>query len=535
VERILRYTWALAALGLASLLLFLVMRFGLGLYTPLSTGAGVAAGLLLAAWGLLDRDTTSSRAFQGGAGSSLLLLLAAALAAGGYHLARKHEQRWDLTRDGAFTLADSTRQIVTSLTDDVQVYAFFGAGSTGQSAFKERIRAMAALSDHLSVQWIDPLQEPLLAQRYTITTENGTVVFALGERTQRLEARFDEASIADALVRLTSGQDHQVCWAVGHDEVDPDDDTTGEGYGAAVVKFEGRNAKVVKLVVPTQGVPSLCEALVIARPRLDWAPYELEALAGYVSAGGRVLTLLDVGDDSPGLAEDLERYGLLVGRDVVWDPSPGAHLLDLDPSVLLLTEDSYNNHPITAPLHAIAALGISRSVQALRDAPAGKVTELIHSTDASWADTNLAVAPEYDAEADLRGPVPVAAAVVIKDPEALKVALPNPDATSAEDDVGRAVPANLSPKAGGRLVVFGDADFASNRYIATGNNQDLFLNSLAWLLEEDAQLAQRPDADEARLEVSPLDEALLWVVTVFLVPLGALLAAAVVLVRRRYL
>jgi len=35
-----------------------------------------------------------------------------------------------------------------------------------------------------------------------------------------------------------------------------------------------------------------------------------------------------------------------------------------------------------------------------------------------------------------------------------------------------------------RLVIIGDADFATNTHYYNGNNSDLFLNSVSWLTEE---------------------------------------------------
>ena len=96
------------------------------------------------------------------------------------------------------------------------------------------------------------------------------------------------------------------------------------------------------------------------------------------------------------------------------------------------------------------------------------------------------------------------------------------------------MPSDLAPTQGGRLVVFGDSDFASNVFVRLGNNRDLFLNTVAWLAEEENQLGERPEADDT-LEITTFGEAMLCIVSVVLVPGGALLLAIASWLRRRRL
>jgi ABC-type uncharacterized transport system involved in gliding motility auxiliary subunit len=98
------------------------------------------------------------------------------------------------------------------------------------------------------------------------------------------------------------------------------------------------------------------------------------------------------------------------------------------------------------------------------------------------------------------------------------------------------VPSSFTPKPGGRVVVIGDADFASNQLLALGNNQDLFLNTIAWLVDEDAQIGERADEDKAnRLVMTTIDWLELVLATVFLIPGASVATAIAVMVRRRFL
>ena len=55
--------------------------------------------------------------------------------------------------------------------------------------------------------------------------------------------------------------------------------------------------------------------------------------------------------------------------------------------------------------------------------------------------------------------------------------------------VGLAV---VAAGANGKLIAFGDADFASNAYIELGGNKDLIMNTISFLAEEKDLIAIRP-------------------------------------------
>jgi ABC-type uncharacterized transport system involved in gliding motility auxiliary subunit len=49
----------------------------------------------------------------------------------------------------------------------------------------------------------------------------------------------------------------------------------------------------------------------------------------------------------------------------------------------------------------------------------------------------------------------------------------------------------------GRLVVFGDSDFATNEFLDALHNRDLFLNSINWLAGEVESITVRPNVSRA--------------------------------------
>jgi ABC-type uncharacterized transport system involved in gliding motility auxiliary subunit len=554
MEKLQRYARTIGVLGLFALVIFGSLYFYFRELTPWVSGFGVAAGVLLAAYAALDRDslqdTVQSRSFIYGSGSGLMVILVGAIGLAAYSLAERHDERWDMTGRKRFSVSDQTLTTVAALDRDVEIVAFFGTDTAERRRFEDLVKGYTQANPRLKVRFVDPMFEPLVAQEFTVTTDYGTVVLVSGEDRQRLEARFDEEALTNALVRLASAKDHTLCWSTGHGEPDPDDDRTETGLGVIVLKLEDLNYTVRKLQIASEGVPRECEALVVVRPSADLLAPERESIAAYVAEGGRALFLLDptvVNEAPDALADDLRRYGLSLTRDVVLDADRNAQIRESDPSLLLIGGDGFGQHPITGPLKAVAILAITRSVSPVPEAEGLKTTVLLRASPMSWGEKNPTEMPLLPNEGEeVVGQVPIAVAVEVLDPGVLGVAKPRegeagPEGLSLDGapaldlDPAKGVPADFAPKAGGRVVVIGDTDFANNTMMVLGNNQDLFLNTVAWLVNEQAQLGERPEAEPDRLALSVLEERLLWLVSIFLVPGAAIALAAVVMLRRRYL
>lgn len=531
-----RWAWALGLAGLLALVGGLSTAWVLNSVEGRPTTMLIAAAVLLLAYALLDRDqvgsTLQSREFVYGSGSAILVLLMTAAMAGLYVLADRNDQTWDLTSSGTFTLSDHSRTVLASLDEPVTAYAFFRKGSRELRDFQVLIDQMGSVTDQMTVRWVDPLREPRLAEEFDVSSDTGTLILTTEDgRKQRLDSDLSESAVIKRLVLLASRVEHKICWSVGHGEPDPDDEFSDMGLGAAVVELEGMNYRVARQMIPTGGIESSCDALVVARPDSDWDPWEREALAAYLGAGGRVFAMLEP-TYVPELSAEMERYGIRLREDVVLDVNPQNQWMGIeDPSYVVLHGRNLLSHPITSSLAAAVVLPVARSVEALIEAEGVTAQEVMRTSVDAWGETDFSMGPESipspNPGAELVGEVPVMAVSVIDDPSVLRV-------VPADEDVGRAVPADWSPSSGGRLAVLGDADFASNGVLSRGDNLDLFLNTIAWLVEEEDQIGERPGGGDS-LDVTEVGSAILCLLSNVFVPGITMLFAAGILLRRRYL
>jgi len=106
--------------------------------------------------------------------------------------------------------------------------------------------------------------------------------------------------------------------------------------------------------------------------------------------------------------------------------------------------------------------------------------------------------------------------------------------------VGSDTPAGSAPAAEkkGRMIVFGDSDFASNLYLNLLGNKDLFMSSVGVLAEDEELVAVRRKG-LPRSSLSPISltarqgRAIFWIAVVVEPAAFAALGILVTFVRRR--
>ena len=161
---------------------------------------------------------------------------------------------------------------------------------------------------------------------------------------------------------------------------------------------------------------------------------------------------------------------------------------------------SFNDrHAITRTLDKQLVLPVIRTVSLIDEMPEGVSGEvLIRSTPDTWAESDLravvdGISINMDPGESL-GPNPVMVAVAARSRRAVAAGERMRDA---------------------RVVVLGDADISTNEAINHVSNQDLLLNSIAWLSENEELIAIRPTADEDQPLILSRDQQgiIAWIAT----------------------
>ncbi len=440
------------------------------------------------------------------------------------YLSYKHNKRFDTTAMGKYSLSEQTIKLIKSLPDELQIIMFDKPGTTERIQAEKLLPEYEYHSDKVSVQYIDPDQKPVIATEYGIQ-QYGTIVMEFNGRKQHVE-KITEEAFTNTIIKLTKGASKKIYFLTGHGEADIEEETK-MGYSLFGQALAGQNYETQKLLLMQEAkVPDDCTLLVVAGPKKDLMKEEKLAIENYITYGGKAFFLLDpvIGDTKAIMWDEfLARWGITVGNDIIIDTM--SQLFGGDYFVPVIS--NYGNHPITRDFKPASFFPLSRSVSPREDVPDNIAIYTLASTGHknSWAETRLGGPYEYTEGEDKLGPVSVAIAAEIK-PENKSV---GNEAAEAKEETDDATPE-------GRLVVFGDSDFANNGNLYFSGNRDLILNVISWLAEEEDLISIRPKSDIPRtISLTGRQMQVVFYLSVLLLPALGLLMGLNVWYRRRKL
>jgi ABC-type uncharacterized transport system involved in gliding motility auxiliary subunit len=450
-------------------------------------------------------------------GQALRVLLALPALVGilllGQAILDRRAWRLDLTPEQRYTLSEHAKRVLGELQGDVRILAFLRSQDARNPMIRDLLRQVRAYAPRVRIDEVDVNRSPALAREHGVDSYGALVVESDGRR--RVFSNPREEILIAAVLQVTRQQRHTVGWVTGHGEGDlaSNDRTTGYALGRAFL--EQQYYEVVPVSLLADEVPVGIDVLLVAGPKKDFLPEELAAFDRYLQRPGNALVLLDPGR-APGLAKLLgERYGLAMPEDVVIDP--GARLYGGEYVTMQVRVDR-RTHPIAAGVEAPPLFSLTRSIRLPPDGTPGVAATTIVSTGKdSWATPDTAAVRGGDmpfvAGRDQRGPLVVGA-------ESTFVAAPDPQGSARQ----------------GRLVVYGNAEFANNFFIEFLGNKDLFVNSVAWLAHDPQAIASRPSRQVPGMNqfYVSADEGtrIFWLVAVVQPAVFALVGIVLVLRRR---
>ncbi len=329
-------------LGTALVFVALAIRFGYPAkeqWAYYLAWAGLVCVLLytLSQWREIASVFSRRQARYGTLAATSVLVVLGILIAINYIGARQNK-RWDLTAAKQFSLSDQTRTVLTKLDAPLQITVF--AQDLDFPRYRDKLKEYEYVSKNVTTEYVDPDKKPTIAKANQATA--GTLLFNYKGRTERATSD-NEQDITTAVIKVVSGQQRKVYFTQGHGEKDT---TSAErdGYNAIAGALGRENYTVEKVAIAQQGsVPDDATVLVVAGPRLDFFPPEVDAMKKYLEKGGKLLLELDPPDkaDSPpitnliALAHD---WGVEVGNNVVVDVSGMGRMIGTDASVMLNAE-----------------------------------------------------------------------------------------------------------------------------------------------------------------------------------------------------
>ncbi len=459
----------------------------------------------------------------------VIVLVIGILAIINYFFAKNH-YRMDFTESKLHSLSDQSVSVLKGLDDDVNIKLFFREGNYGRAGMEHLMEIYSYHSNHIKFEFIDPDKNPGLVKRYEIA-EDGTTIFESGDKESRITSTTEE-DITNAIIKISREGKKVIYLLEGHGEASLEE-TGDNGYSTAKSELEKLAYEVKKLALALEdNFPDDISLLIVPGPQKDLLPNELDTIRTYIQSGGRVFFMTDP-ETAPGLTPYLEEFGVKLESDLIVDTV--SRLLGGDYFMPVINE--YEYHRITDKFRYATFFPYARSVNPTEEKPEGITVESIaKSSQNSWSERQLDQQEvTFSEEDDVGGPISLAVVATIQPKETSQQTEPEEEAAEMETEE-QDTTEETTPKKEGRIAVFGDSDFVTNRYYYLSGNGNFFLNTVNWLTEEEDLIAIQPKTSSPRtIQLSPSQGRLIFFVSLIILPLAVLITGISIWVRRRSL
>jgi gliding motility-associatede transport system auxiliary component len=445
----------------------------------------------------------------------LLCLLAIVVA-----ISYQHNLRLDLTPAKAYTLSAHSQNIIDHITQPVKIVAFVRKEDPHNEFLSDLFWRIRLRQPKITTQIYDLNRNPGVARAYRADAY-GSVIVECGPRRKSFSNIREEVLMA-TILQVTRDYEKTVYLLTGHGEHDITDSDRNKGYTTLsnVLEQEFYHVKTLSLF-GDEPIPKDAAAIIVAGPRGNLRPEEAQKLDEYLRAGGSLLMMVDP-ENAQSTAAFLRRYRVDLQAAVVSEP---ANRLAASEMLTAKIPDRSKDSAVTLALDADPVFSLFGPVQALPgDTEDIDVIPLLMTSKSSWSiplrGGQVPDDLDFDAKrGDERGPFPAGLSVAVR--------LAGASHDEVQDEESRNA---------GRMIVYGDSDFANNFFIDLLGNRDLLVNSVNWLALEDTLIGVRPERKVGGKEqffVSSRQNYMVFLLGVVIEPAIFLLIGAAVFVRRR--
>ncbi len=495
----------LSLLALLTFIGFLLVRgltaAGLATVNPdivknglLFSGLSIILGLAVTA--ILDPEGTRrflvGRHAQYGSNSAITLLALVGILIFINALAYQNPKSWDLTEDRSNTLAPETIEILGSLPQPVVARAYYTARLSNDKTQKLFERFAQNAGENFSYEFIDPELNPISAQADGVERD-GTIILAMGAQQEQVTYA-TEQELDAALLRLINPETRVIYFLTGHGEhsiEEPSDTALTQVAGG----LQKKNYTVKTLNLQGEGkIPEDAKVIVLAGPQIPLVESEVQLLDAWLKSGGSLIVMYEplpltrFGDTPDPLVGLLANWGVILNNDFIIDPNVNP------PSFAVSDAAAYAQHAITEKLMGVNSIfPTARSLTVGGGSDDVRATPLVVTGSNAWGETDFASIDqnqvEYVEGQDHPGPLTL-------------------------------VVASENATTGGRLIVFGDSEFAADVFYSRGN-ADIFINAVDWAAEQENLINLTPKPTMPRSFKAPGTLSLIGIVltSLCLIPL----------------
>lgn len=425
-------------------------------------------------------------------------------------LSQKHLVEYDWTSNGRHTLSEASRDLLAQMPDPIEITSYARENSLLRDAVKKFVGKYQRHKEDIVLRFVNPDAVPDEVRNLGISVD-GEIIIRYQDRSEHVTSD-QEQVFTNALQRLARNQERWVAFVEGHGERSALREANHDlSEWVKQLLNKGFRTQPINLS-ENQSIPDNTSILVIAGPRIDYLPGELEVINNYINAGGNLLWLHDPGPmyKLEPLAEQLSIQffpGIIIDYNA-------AQLTGInDPTITLVTNNSSVAHPVTEDFEFMALFPMAGAIKILESD--GWINKpILNTSDVTWNETgNLQDRVEYNEDKDTLGPLILGSSLE------REIQMKEGDETVTKQQ---------------RIIVIGDGDFLSNTYLANGGNNELGTRIINWLSSDDEFISIPPKiANDTQLNIAPTVLGIIGIVFLFVLPAALIVIGIMTGIRRK--
>ncbi len=430
----------------------------------------------------------------------------------------------DVTAEKLYSLTDQSVEYVKNMQEDVTIYVIVNEDSQDMT-LGQTLERFDDLSDHITVEYVDPTVNPMFYTRYTDSNISMNSLILVSDKRSKVvdynnvyatSSEFDystysysttttgydgEGQITSALDYVLSDDMPKMYITEGHNEL-----SLSSSFNAALDK-ENVEYETINLM-DYDTIPEDAACLLINGAVTDFSVDDTDKVIAYMERGGKVVLVLGYTEDAlPNIHALTEYMGLSIADGMVVEQDSSyyyriPYYLLPNQTASVYTANLYDSMYVFAPY--VQGITIDNE-----EAEGMTYDAFMTTSDSAFAKAEIGNMEDYSkGENDVDGPFAVAV-------EAVKI---------MEDGSEAA------------MVVYGSeqifTDEASS--MVSGANQVLFTNTISSFVDHESSVSIPVKSYEVSyLTANQLHMLLLALLTTILLPVGSIVAGFVIWFRRR--
>lgn len=435
----------------------------------------------------------------------------------------------DLTTDKVYSISESTKTKLDNLEKDVTIQLINLKDYVYLLDFTNKY---TQLNSHINIEKVEDLTaRPDIMSKYNLESTDNILIIKSGERETILslydlytydyttyeQIDITEEAITNAIIEVTIDNKPKVYFLEGHNYYD-------NNYFQLVKQdIQSESNEVASLNLLTTGnVPDDCNCLVITTLKEDLTEMERDALINYSNKGGKILLLADsdiLGIEMPNFNKILDLYGFSISKGILLEQDQNQMIYNLPEFIISKIDTSVLTKNINMNMNicVIDSGRIEFKDEETLNNLGITYNTIAKTSDNSFLRTNLNISTTSKT---------------------------NQDIDAANSIVGALITRKLEEDKNAEMIVYSNAIFATNQQINMNNtysmyanklcnNDDVVINSIAYLTKRTDTITIRKDTDSVSYTVTQLQHNII-IAVIFLTPIAIIILGIVVWqIRRR--